>query len=148
MNETISTPRQGQLTLRRERFYPRDRRTVPAARRFTREALDDWGLAGHVRADDVLLCVSELATNALLHGAPPGRGYQLYLAYGEGVLRVEVRDSGAGEPRVCESGDEGGRGLLLVAACADGWGVEGRAPGKSVWAVFRLVRLVRRRATR
>lgn len=40
VNETIST----QLTLRRERFCPRDRRTVAAARRFAREALDDWGL--------------------------------------------------------------------------------------------------------
>ncbi|MGY0492524.1 ATP-binding protein [Streptomyces sp. WG-D5] len=142
MNETISTPeksRNPQLALRRERFYPRDRRTVPAARRFARDALADWGLAGHERAEDVSLCVSELATNALLHGVPPGRGYQLHLSYGDGVLRVEVHDSGGGVPRVGAGDGEGGRGLLLVAACADAWGVgERAAPGKAVWCVFRM----------
>ncbi|MCX3061315.1 ATP-binding protein [Streptomyces beihaiensis] len=142
MNETISTRRHRELTLKRERFYPRDRRTVPAARRFTREALADWGFAGHERADDVALCVSELATNALVHGVPPGRGYQLFLSYGGGVLRVEVHDSGAGVPRVGGGGGggtgDGGRGLLLVAACADAWGVGERSPGKVVWASFEL----------
>lgn len=31
------------------------------------------------RADDVLLCVSELSTNAVLHGVPPGHGFRLRL---------------------------------------------------------------------
>ncbi|WP_373686796.1 hypothetical protein [Streptomyces lunaelactis] len=46
----------------REQFYRRERRSVPAARQFVRETIADWGLGA--RADDVLLCVSELATNA------------------------------------------------------------------------------------
>ncbi|MBO1337838.1 ATP-binding protein [Streptomyces sp. VRA16 Mangrove soil] len=141
---THRNPPGPQLALRRERFYPRDRRTVPAARRFAREALADWGLAGHERSDDVALCVSELATNALLHGAPPGRGYQLYVSYaiGDGELRVEVHDSGPGTPVPVGGGDgTGGRGLLLVAACADAWGVRERGgPGKAVWCVFRVTR--------
>ncbi|WP_406474850.1 ATP-binding protein [Streptomyces sp. NBC_01615] len=117
----------------RQRFFPRDRRSVPAARQFTYRALADWGLAQAERSDDVLLCVSELATNALVHGVPPGRGFQLYLRYERDVLRVEVHDSGPGTPRIADDADEGGRGLLLVAALSDKWGVGERDPGKSVW---------------
>ncbi|MFE9769981.1 ATP-binding protein [Streptomyces sp. NPDC005808] len=127
MNETTQLPYQ------RERFYRRDRRSVPAARRFTCEALADWGLARAGRGDDVLLCVSELATNALVHGVPPGRGFRLVLRYGGGVLRAEVHDSGGGVPRIVDVADEGGRGLLLVAALSDKWGVGEREPGKAVW---------------
>ncbi|WP_432118058.1 ATP-binding protein [Streptomyces sp. bgisy032] len=124
----------------RERFYRRERRSVPAARAFAREALRDWG--AHGRADDVLLCVSELATNALVHGVPPGRGFLLRLVpYGaDGGVRVEVHDSGEGVPAqprqdVREPG-EGGRGLLLVSELADKWGVGERCPGKIVWCEF------------
>ncbi len=118
-------------------FYPRTRRSVPAAREFARRALRRWSIVS--RADDILLCVSELATNALLHGVPPGRGYQLSLGLsGNGVLRVEVHDSGDGEVRIpdTEAEDESGRGLQLVAALADKWGVAERVPGKIVWCEF------------
>ncbi|PBC85221.1 MULTISPECIES: ATP-binding protein [unclassified Streptomyces] len=128
----------------RTAFYRRERRSVLRAREFARTALTDWGL-DHL-ADDVLLCVSELATNALLHGVPPGRGYRLCLSLDEsGLLRVEVHDSGAGEPRLpvslpCDGGEgecESGRGLLLVSALADAWGIGERVPGKIVWCEFR-----------
>ncbi|MCF3177689.1 ATP-binding protein [Streptomyces sioyaensis] len=123
-------------------FYRRERRSVPLAREFARTALTEWDL-DHL-AEDVLLCVSELATNALLYGVPPGRGYRLRLSLGEdGLLRVEVHDSGDGEPHVPAlapyDGEEGesGRGLLLVSALADAWGVGERVPGKIVWCEFR-----------
>ncbi|MFD4633037.1 ATP-binding protein [Streptomyces sp. NPDC058284] len=124
----------------RERFYRRERRSVPAARAFTAAALADWGIRGE-RADDITLCVSELTTNALLHGVPPGRGFRLSLRLDRGgdVLRVEVHDSGGGRPELDlrEGGDaESGRGLLLVAALADRWGVVARQPGKVVWCEF------------
>jgi anti-sigma regulatory factor (Ser/Thr protein kinase) len=127
------------LPTARERLYRRERQSVPAARAFTRVALTDWGMAE--RADDVLLCVSELATNALVHGVPPGRGFLLrLLPYDGGGLRVEVHDSGDGVPAVPQpdAGEpgEGGRGLLLVAELADRWGVSGRSPGKVVWCEF------------
>ncbi|WP_201262948.1 ATP-binding protein [Streptomyces sp. CB02400] len=119
----------------RERFFGRERRSVPGARTFARRALEDWGVRG--RTDDVLLCVSELATNALLHGVPPGRGFLLrLLPYADGV-RVEVHDSGGGVPAVPQDEpDESGRGLLLVAGLADKWGVGERTPGKVVWCEF------------
>lgn len=125
----------------RTAFYRRERRSVSLAREFARSTLADWDRKRG--ADEVVLCVSELATNAVLHGVPPGRGYRLWLALGaeDGLLRVEVHDSGGGEPRVPEQGgaayEEYGRGLLLVSALADAWGVEERVPGKIVWCEWR-----------
>ncbi|MEV6123983.1 ATP-binding protein [Streptomyces sp. NPDC052077] len=123
----------------REHFYLRSRRSVPAARRFARAALTDWDV--RERVDEALLCVSELVTNALLHGVPPGRGLRLLL--GEGVLRVEVHDSGDGVPVMpvinLREPVEGGRGLFLVSLVSDAWGVAERRPGKIVWCEFALV---------
>ncbi|MEV0634367.1 ATP-binding protein [Streptomyces sp. NPDC050619] len=123
----------------RERFYRRERQSVPAARAFTREALAE--LAVRERAYDIVLCVSELATNALVHGVPPGRGFLLrLLPLPCGGVRVEVHDSGDGDPAVPQTRarewDEGGRGLLLVSELADKWGVGERDPGKFVWCEF------------
>lgn len=128
--------------LLRELFCRRERRSVRAVRDFVREALRDWGWE-RPRVDDVLLCVSELATNALVHGVPPGRGYLVRLVNEDAGsrLRVEVHDSGEGRPALRPPGgagadDESGRGLLLVAALADTWGVGERDPGKVVWCAF------------
>ncbi|CAM5651701.1 hypothetical protein SALBM135S_05129 [Streptomyces alboniger] len=121
----------------RQRFYRRERASVPAAHVFASAALADWGVQ-ESRGYDITVCVSELVTNALLHGVPPGRGYQLCLSQDGDVLRVEVHDSGGGWPRLGGEGDadESGRGLLLVAALADTWGVTERDPGKIVWCEF------------
>jgi anti-sigma regulatory factor (Ser/Thr protein kinase) len=126
----------------RERFYRRERQSVPAARAFTRAALADWQV--WERSYDIVLCVSELATNALVHGVPPGRGFLLRLlpyAGGDGRgVRVEVHDSGDGVPAIPQAEvrepAEGGRGLLLVSELADKWGVGERNPGKIVWCEF------------
>ncbi|WP_328397965.1 ATP-binding protein [Streptomyces sp. NBC_00390] len=124
-----------QQPLLRERLYRRERRSVPAAREFVRATAVDWGV--DARLDDLLLCTSELATNALVHGVPPGRGYRVRMwLHGDGTLRLEVHDSGDGRPAVREPDEESGRGLLLVTALADKWGVGGRAPGKVVWCEF------------
>lgn len=130
MNETTRPP------LLRERFFRRERRSPQAARRFTAEALVGWGLEGTELADDVLLCVSELVTNAVLHGVPPGRQLRLLLRYDVRALVVEVHDSGPGVPHIVHDGDEGGRGLLLVAALSDKWEVRERELGKTVWCEF------------
>lgn len=130
-----------QLPCYREAFFRRERRSIPQARDFTARALTDWN--EYRRTYDVLLCVSELATNALRHGVPPGRGYRLHLVLGcGGLLLMEVHDSGTGMPRVRDgmagAEDEGGRGLLLVSTLADKWGVIDRCPGKVVWCQMSL----------
>nr|WP_016828621.1 ATP-binding protein [Streptomyces viridosporus] len=111
---------------------------MSAARGFALETLDEWGYQD--RQDDVRLCVSELATNALLHGAPPGREFSLTLVGDGPLVRVEVRDSGGGRPQMMdpEADDCGGRGLHLVMALADDFGVTPHPPGKTVWAVFKM----------
>ncbi|NEB35378.1 ATP-binding protein [Streptomyces sp. SID14515] len=136
MNETT------QLPFYRAAFYCRERRSIPVVRKFTRKALVEWEC--EARADDVLLCVTELATNALRHGVPPGRGFKvhIYLERVENMIRVELHDSGDGEVRPADgvpgADEEGGRGLLLVAAVADKWGVGERNPGKVVWCEFSI----------
>jgi anti-sigma regulatory factor (Ser/Thr protein kinase) len=129
-------PQQADL---RSQFYRRNRRSIPAAREFTSRALTAWNR--RARADDVLLCVSELTTNALLHGAPPGRGFLLRLAHiPDGPLRIEVHDTGdpmpAPHPEAPPGSDDHGRGLFLVSTLADKWDVTDRHPGKVVWCEF------------
>lgn len=57
------------MPLSRQRRFPRSRASVRAARVFVHQVLSDWDRVD--RLDDIELCVSELATNALLHGVPP-----------------------------------------------------------------------------
>lgn len=104
------------------------------ARRLAVETLDGWGLPSEGPA----LIVAELAANAVTHGRVPGRGFRIGLAVRGGVLRIEVVDTrGDRIPGVREAGrgSEAGRGLVLVDAIADRWGVDrGLPPCKSVWA--------------
>lgn len=93
----------------------------------------------------VLLSATELAANAVLHGQVPGRGFRLTLTLdATRTLRIEVTDPrGDRLPRIPDPAGgyaESGRGLLLVAAYADRWGVdEGPAPCKTVWAELALL---------
>ncbi|MBT2476752.1 ATP-binding protein [Streptomyces sp. ISL-94] len=104
------------------------------ARRLAVEKLATWGLP----SEEAALIVAELAANAVTHGRVTGRGFRIVLALGGGVLRIEVVDScGDRVPgiRDADGGSEAGRGLVLVAAMADRWGVDrGLPPCKSVWA--------------
>ncbi|MFF0163933.1 ATP-binding protein [Streptomyces sp. NPDC005263] len=120
------------------------RRGARLARRLATHRLDLWHLPYGSRASDtVTLVVAELAANAVLHGRVPGRDFELRLTYDRpaGLVRVEVSDTHPEHPRLPNSAvqlpadADGGRGLILVAAVADRWGVVGRrGPGKTVWA--------------
>ncbi|TXS52956.1 ATP-binding protein [Streptomyces sp. t39] len=84
---------------------------------------------------------STRTANALVHGVPPGRGYLVRLVNEDAGrrLRVEVHDSGDGRPAIPGGpglGEESGRGLLIVGALADTWGVDEREPDKVVWCSF------------
>lgn len=126
------------MTKTTQQFFDARPESVGQARSFTSEALADWGLPD--RAEEIRLCVSELATNALVHGTVPGHGFLVKLNADEDVVRLEVHDSRRQHPEARQAAgtDTSGRGLILVNALADGWGVEDRAPvGKIVWSCFK-----------
>lgn len=115
---------------------PDDLSSVADARRFVKQQLAAWGIAGPL--DDALLVVSELAANALTHARS---SYRLRIAATAMVLRIEVDDAGAGtpEPQPLTDTEEHGRGLHLVDALAASWGMEAaETGGKRVWAELAL----------
>ncbi|GJF33202.1 hypothetical protein KNE206_59020 [Kitasatospora sp. NE20-6] len=122
------------------------RRTVDAALRGADAGADDGAggdCAGGDCADvaeavaDAELAVSELVTNALRHGGPPVR---LRLRVAGNSLRIEVQDGGSGSPvlRGPDPDAVSGRGLALVQAVSQEWGVRTARPGKIVHATIRL----------
>ncbi|MER6956399.1 MULTISPECIES: ATP-binding protein [unclassified Streptomyces] len=116
------------------------------ARRLVSHRLNDWGHPYTSPANETLtLITAELTANAVRHGHVPGRDFHLRLTLAEDTFRIEVTDTRAerqppSTPPAADSASESGRGLLLVAALADDWGVTPRpiAPGKTVWAELRV----------
>ncbi|MFI5981148.1 ATP-binding protein [Streptomyces sp. NPDC051555] len=86
------------------------------------------------------LCVSELATNAVIHGVPEGRRFAVRVEWARDQVRIDVRDSGPGAPVVRRASPDAlsGRGLWLVSQLADDLTVEDGSVGKTVCAVFRV----------
>lgn len=107
--------------------------TSPAlARRFVMERCAASGDAA--LAEVVVLLVSELVTNAVLHARTAS---VLRLHRGDGRLRVELHDAST-EPAVARPAGQngqrtGGRGVLLVESLADRWGSDVGEHGKTVW---------------
>ena len=95
---------------------------------------------GQQAAEAAALIVSELVTNAIVHSG--SEVVSCVLRLGSGLLRIEVTDQGVGtaEPaaRMPADDDVSGRGLLLVSAVSEEWGVSSTIPGgRTVWAVVR-----------
>ncbi|MFD9307110.1 ATP-binding protein [Streptomyces sp. NPDC060048] len=114
---------------------------VAKGRDFTRQALRDWGWDGTETAEDALLLVSELLTNASLHA---DGSHELVLTAGE-VLRIDVYDGSTALPRrqpAPQRGVPGGHGLYIVERVADRWGARAHEHGKAVWAEIDAARLL------
>ncbi|MEV1006681.1 ATP-binding protein [Streptomyces sp. NPDC049881] len=115
---------------------------VARSREFLREALHDWGWLPseteeqRATAEDALLVVSELVTNACLHAGGPD---ELRVGHAAKVLRIEVVDGGEGDPALRttrRAGQPGGHGMFIVERLCLDWGVahDTASGGKTVWA--------------
>jgi anti-sigma regulatory factor (Ser/Thr protein kinase) len=122
-------------------------RHEPTSASLVRHRLSDDLARHNVAAEvaaEVVIVASELVGNAIRH-APAARGGGLLVAWqfdADGVV-VRVTDSGEARPtaRVASEHEPSGRGLRIVQALSDRWGVEPIADGsggKCVWAHIRL----------
>lgn len=115
--------------------FPHRRGSVRDARAFVTSMLADHG-----RCEDAVLCVSELATNALVHAG--GDRFRVVASYRPDRAYVAVVDSGGGHsvPHVADAGGcaLSGRGLALVSSLSSAWGfVPTGYDGWHVWCELR-----------
>jgi anti-sigma regulatory factor (Ser/Thr protein kinase) len=124
---------------------PRQELVLPASS-ISPAAARDWaqrtGCQEHAvdLLDDALLLITELVTNAVLHGGPP---ILLAVECDDTSLHVRVRDGSTVLPSRREVGleSEGGRGMTLVELLTSTWGVTPVADeggvGKEIWFELR-----------
>jgi anti-sigma regulatory factor (Ser/Thr protein kinase) len=109
-------------------------RARPEAAGEARELIDELEVSTRQDTDAKLL-LSEVVTNSVRHaGLSKDDSIEVVLEAGD-VLRVEVRDRGAGFEHVAPAPDPArpsGWGLYLVEQLADRWGVE-TGPPTTVW---------------
>jgi anti-sigma regulatory factor (Ser/Thr protein kinase) len=109
-----------------------DVQNVPAARRFVVDAI---GTDDRMSRMDAALLTSELVANAVAHASTEVK-VKVEVTGDPRRARVEVYDGDHGRPvpRPLSSHAESGRGLAIVDAVADDWGVTPlRDNGKVVW---------------
>ena len=123
--------RSAQLDLDHDVTAPR------AARRFVSDVLATWGLGDGVVERSQLL-VSELVSNAVLHGSAPVRMSIVDDSGAAPGICVEVSNAGDGKPvmRRAERDELSGRGLQLIDELAVSWGTRSDDGRTAVW--FRI----------
>ncbi len=107
--------------------------SVGSSRRFVASATAD---APPAVREAIVLMVSELATNAIVHA---GGGFAVRVERDGSIIHVTVTDAGVGTPVVQHPDDHEphGRGLRIVDELSDEWGAEDTDDhGTSVW--FRI----------
>lgn len=106
-------------------------RSASVVRRFLRDTLTNWDASAYSDAAELVL--TELVTNAVLHAKTD---IVVRVDLGRGGLRLEVMDRSPRQPIARHYSSEAttGRGLALVDAVAERWGVQPDGDGKMVWA--------------
>ncbi|MCX4992994.1 serine/threonine-protein phosphatase [Streptomyces sp. NBC_00638] len=109
--------------------------SVPEGRAFLGKAMTSWDCGP--TADDARLLLSEILTNAVQHAQGP---IGLHLCRTATDLTVEISDHSPHlpQPRTATEEEESGRGLILVRALADDWGVRPTDAGKTTWFTLKL----------
>ncbi|MGG7574128.1 ATP-binding protein [Streptomyces sirii] len=130
---SITADRQHQTARRFVVSFAPDKARVGGIRRITLAHLGLWKISGPM-ADNALLTVSELVTNAIRHAG--GDNIALTVVLADGELRVAVTDGNPEPARIALAGDadESGRGLFIVAVIARDWGVSDH--GTTTWAIL------------
>jgi len=111
------------------RTFPCRPEAVTAARLFVRDRLSE---EPRERVEAAELMASELATNCVMHA----RTDFDVMVNSDGDIRIEVSDTGPGQPELLTPGSRQrtGRGLRIVEALSEGWGVTARDNGGyTVW---------------
>ena len=109
----------------------------PVAVRHARALASD-ALGAHLPEphDELALVITELVANAVRHGR--GRRMRLRLVTRDGMVRVEVENRcwhTMPRRRLLTESKPTGRGLALVAAYSQRWGIDHSARGRTrVWA--------------
>ncbi|MCC9306356.1 ATP-binding protein [Kitasatospora sp. RB6PN24] len=123
---------------------PAEPEAIGEVRHRLRQAMESRELLGSEQIADLLLMVSEAATNGLLHGCDPARDDEeltIAVRLMDGVrVRTEVTDPGTGAARQPKPGeeDEHGRGLEIIAELSSDFGVVFSPEGaRTTW--FELV---------
>jgi hypothetical protein len=109
---------------------------VGRARRWARSRLVGSGIgADEPVAETLILLISELVTNAVVHTGCPAVLRMLFPAAPAAPVRVEVADASElpPAPRHAQRDETGGRGLELVDGLADRWGWQPEGAGKQIW---------------
>jgi anti-sigma regulatory factor (Ser/Thr protein kinase) len=108
------------------------------ARRFLVRVLRGWGVSPETIERSQLL-VSELVSNAVLHGAGPVQLRARELDTAPGAIRIEVCNGGRGRPRMRRAAQEdlSGRGLQIVDELSGGWGSRNFDDETVVWFELR-----------
>ena len=109
----------------------------PASAGVARRAISRFagGDLTDAQLNDTALMVSEVVTNALVHGRT-GAPLEVRARRAGGRLRVEVTNSGPGlapEPRATDPSPDGGFGLFLVERLATRWGLVRHLGKTRVW---------------
>jgi anti-sigma regulatory factor (Ser/Thr protein kinase) len=124
-------------TQRLHRAFRGERGQVPQARDFVRCYLPGRDCSAQA-AEDILVCATELAANAVLHSRSglPGGQFSVEVAICAGRwVRVAVEDSGG--PWVRRGSGHGdtehGRGLHIVSALSAAMGITGDVSGRTAW---------------
>ena len=111
-----------------------DASSLGEGRRFVAQTLRAWNVDEET-IEPVMLVANELVANAIVH-AHSSPVLSLECSGADLLLRVADGAADLTVARRAAPADDGGRGLILVEALCDRWGVDASDSGKTVWVKF------------